>query len=133
MAPQLEIYKYGPSSDQDFSPLSRGFRSDATDLTPAFTAVGLVATCVLFAMLVLEAGRYTLAYLSGTRASYSPLTTSALDAASDAWLNRHSNFIGDALEPFDSGRGMQETTYILDSLSTAWRKWGEESSNQIAY
>jgi len=94
--------------------------------TIPFKTVGLVGAAVIFTILIIDLLGYLFATFEGSRRSYVPFSRSMLDAVTDAWDDRHSNFIGDYYDPY--ARSLEPMTNTLDSLSLAWKKWGRDAA-----
>jgi len=93
-----------------------------------FKAVGLVGATIILAVVIIDLIGYLFASYNGTSRSYVPYSRSAVDFLVDAWDNKKYNHIGEYYDPYARSRSLDTVTYAIDSLSSAWKKWGDEEN-----
>ncbi|KAF2346499.1 hypothetical protein FHG87_022745 [Trinorchestia longiramus] len=93
-----------------------------------FKTVGLVGAGILLAVLLIDLLGYLYAAYKGSSKQYVPYSRSLAIMAADAWDNRSSNAIGEFYDPYARARSVEPLTAVLDSLASAARRWGDDST-----
>ena len=94
--------------------------------------IGLVGAGIVLTVLIIDLLGYLIAYVSGKKSSYVPFSRNAIDKITSFWDNRHSNMIGDYLDPYSrQSRSLDSMTEVLDSISAAWKKWGRNEDLEV--